>query len=177
MALQGLLALAGGSWNAAMPRLSSPCRSDCRLPAPCRTAVCMKERAVVIGGNGEADEEDTLDIMDVGASGMNRVDVGQEDWLFFDRARIRVTAGDGGDGCVAFRREKDKPKMGPSNGSATACASPARAPMNEKHSGKKTSRQPVWTASSVSFLHMPKFAAASWMEVICTRPARQRRRG
>ena len=102
MALQGLLALAGGSWNAAMPRLSSPCRSDCRLPAPCRTAVCMKERAVVIGGNGEADEEDTLDIMDVGASGMNRVDVGQEDWLFFDRARIRVTAGDGGDGCVGF---------------------------------------------------------------------------
>ena len=116
MALQGLLALAGGSWNAAMPRLSSPCRSDCRLPAPCRTAVCMKERAVVIGGNGEADEEDTLDIMDVGASGMNRVDVGQEDWLFFDRARIRVTAGDGGDGCVAFRREKDKPKMGPCGG-------------------------------------------------------------
>jgi GTP-binding protein len=115
-AFLGLLALAGGSWNAAMPRLSSPCRTDCQLPAPYRTAVCMKERAVVIGGNGEADEEDTLDIMDVGASGMNRVDVGQEDWLFFDRARIRVTAGNGGDGCVAFRREKDKPKMGPCGG-------------------------------------------------------------
>ena len=35
-----------------------------------------------------------------------------EDWLFFDRARIHVAAGDGGNGCVAFRREKDKPKMG-----------------------------------------------------------------
>ena len=36
-----------------------------------------------------------------------------EDWLFFDRAKIFVAAGDGGDGCVAMRREKDKPKMGP----------------------------------------------------------------
>jgi len=40
----------------------------------------------------------------------------EEDWLFFDRQRIHVTAGDGGDGCVAFRREKDKPKMGPAGG-------------------------------------------------------------
>lgn len=39
-----------------------------------------------------------------------------EDWLFFDRARIFVAAGAGGDGCVAFRREKDKPKMGPCGG-------------------------------------------------------------
>ena len=39
-----------------------------------------------------------------------------EDWLFFDRARVQVTAGDGGNGCVAFRREKDKPKMGPCGG-------------------------------------------------------------
>ena len=39
-----------------------------------------------------------------------------DDWLFFDRARISVTAGSGGDGCVAFRREKDKPKMGPCGG-------------------------------------------------------------
>ena len=38
------------------------------------------------------------------------------DWLFFDRARISVRAGDGGNGCVAFRREKDKPKMGPCGG-------------------------------------------------------------
>ena len=40
----------------------------------------------------------------------------EEDWLFFDRARIKVVAGDGGNGCVAFRREKDKPKMGPCGG-------------------------------------------------------------
>lgn len=40
----------------------------------------------------------------------------EEDWLFFDRARMWVQAGEGGNGCVAFRREKDKPKMGPSGG-------------------------------------------------------------
>ena len=40
----------------------------------------------------------------------------EADWLFFDRARIWVQAGDGGNGCVAFRREKDKPKMGPAGG-------------------------------------------------------------
>ncbi len=38
------------------------------------------------------------------------------DWLFFDRCKIFVSAGDGGNGCVAFRREKDKPKMGPAGG-------------------------------------------------------------
>lgn len=57
-----------------------------------------------------ADEED--DLIDEGAIGRP----GDEDWLFFDRARIQVTAGDGGNGCVAFRREKDKPKMGPCGG-------------------------------------------------------------
>ena len=45
-----------------------------------------------------ADEED--DLIDEGAIGRP----GDEDWLFFDRARIQVTAGDGGNGCVAFRR-------------------------------------------------------------------------
>lgn len=38
------------------------------------------------------------------------------DWMFFDVSRINVKAGDGGNGCMAFRREKDKPKMGPCGG-------------------------------------------------------------
>jgi GTP-binding protein len=36
--------------------------------------------------------------------------------VFADEAKISIKAGDGGNGCVAFRREKYVPRGGPSGG-------------------------------------------------------------
>ena len=67
------------------------------------------------GAQLPTDEDDEDPLLRYGSRLPDEAD-DEEDWLFFDRARIWVQAGDGGNGCVAFRREKDKPKMGPAGG-------------------------------------------------------------
>ena len=97
------------AWGTVASGYSHASLAGCRAAAPAcsrHASVALREKEYV-AQHTEFDEEEFV------VKGPN---VDEQDWLFFDRAKISVIAGDGGNGCVAFRREKDKPKMGPCGG-------------------------------------------------------------
>ena len=106
--LAGVLLLTGsvGSYLCvpAAPRAEAPAARAWRH----RPVVAQQNAQAALVDFDDYEDEDELLEMGEGRS--------QEDWMFFDTLRIHVKAGDGGNGCVAFKREKDKPKMGPGGG-------------------------------------------------------------
>ena len=99
----------------AAPRTEAPAAARAWRHRPAVALQMGKDEGARALVEFDDDDEDDVPEMAEGRS--------QEDWMFFDTLRIYVKAGDGGNGCVAFKREKDKPKMGPGGG--------ARRPANQ----------------------------------------------
>src|SRR5436309_3890254 len=66
--------------------------------------------------------------------------------MFIDQATIRVKAGDGGKGCVAFRREKYVPKGGPSGGDGGSGGTVSVAATKRLNTLYHLQFQPDWRA-------------------------------
>lgn len=66
-------------------------------------------------GGAESSSSSSYSSSPSAPGGVNR-NSNDKEWKFFDTARLHVTAGTGGNGCVAFRRERGEAMGGPNGG-------------------------------------------------------------
>ena len=68
----------------------------------------------------DEDEEEDYDTEDIDGASRKRITDNNQEWMFFDVAKINVKGGEGGDGCMAMRREFRIEFGGPSGGNGGA---------------------------------------------------------
>ncbi|CEL99198.1 unnamed protein product [Vitrella brassicaformis CCMP3155] len=103
-----------------VPRTTIPLTPPEDPPRPARqsTVPATKKRAQLLEhktwnfNQQDRDEEGTLQSHPDSRRGLKN----DPEWQFFDTAKINVKAGDGGNGCCSFRREKYVPLGGPDGG-------------------------------------------------------------
>jgi len=95
------------------------------LPKPFQSHIFSKEEFLRLSSSTSKSsqttppyQKDSIKNAKNSASGVSsRQQKDDPEWKFFDTARMHASGGDGGTGCVAFRREKGEPLGGPSGGS------------------------------------------------------------
>jgi len=73
-------------------------------------------RRIALAKKGQSQSTGGATTTDGQPNNTRRNSVNDKEYKFFDTARLHVTGGDGGNGCVSFRREKGEAMGGPNGG-------------------------------------------------------------